>query len=44
MVADILDVEVEAIEGSSLNFDDELLAEIAEMAQSPYGEFEVYYR
>lgn len=43
MLADHLDIEVEALEGSSLNFDDELLAEIVEMSQSPYGEFEVYY-
>lgn len=43
MVASHLGIEAEAIEGSSLDFDDELLAEIAAMSQSPYGEFEVFY-
>lgn len=43
MVADSLDIEVEALEGSGLNFDEELLSQILEMSKTEYGEFEVYY-
>jgi hypothetical protein len=43
MLADKLGIEVEALEGSGLNFDDELLAEMFEMAKSEYGEFRIHY-
>ena len=43
MVADRLGIEVEAIEGSDLNFDEELLSQILEMSKTEYGEFEIYY-
>ncbi|WP_335999358.1 hypothetical protein [Halorientalis halophila] len=43
MLAEKLGVDVEAMEGSGLNFDDEFLAEVTSMSQSEYGEFEVYY-
>ena len=43
MLAKKLDIEVDALEGSGLNFNDELLAEIYEMSKSDYGEFKIYY-
>ena len=43
MLAKKLDIETEALEGSGLNFNDELLAEIYEMSRSEYGEFKIYY-
>lgn len=43
MLADRLGVEVEAVEGSGINFDEEFLRQVFEMSKTEYGEFEILY-
>jgi len=43
MLAEELDVDVDAIEGKSLNFDDEVLTQLLQMGDSPYGELRLTY-
>lgn len=43
MVAKKLDIEIESVEGSGLNFGDGVLGEILAMSRSDYGQFELVY-
>ena len=43
MLAEKLDIDIESIDGGSLNFDEETLREIYEMSKTEYGEHEIVY-
>lgn len=43
MLAQKLDIDVESLEGKSLNFEEEFLSTVFEMSKSDYGEYELIY-
>lgn len=43
MLARELDIDIDSLEGESLNFDDEILNQMFQMSKSDYGNYEIVY-